>query len=363
MDRQPPDADRPPDEADEGDIEADEGIIGEIDPAETEAEPPSEEARRPRRQRSRMIGCLLALLGALAGGGLALWVARDAAIDRPSDQQTTAPLEALELPANRLVFSPTPERPDATPDIISAETEVIYVFYDMGRLPANATLAAAWTHEGESLGELPLAQHQPDEGAGHARGRFAIHPPPPASHGGAAADEGAPAGDGFPPGIYEVEITSPDAPDVAATGSFVALPRAAQILHGGGEPEGPPVIRSLQTATGVTEDGEPTGQSAAFPADIGRITAVFSYRGVGPGWVLTARWYAGDTEIMQARTEIAVSAAEGWAEAWLEVGEGATLPPGEYRVSVHLGDDDEALATTGFEIVPADDAPGDAAPD
>lgn len=365
MDQQPP---KPDDERDEAPEEprGDAGILGEIEGGEPQEETPEAEGRRPRRRRSRMIGCLLAVLGALAGGGLALWISRGAILDTPADdEQVVAPAEeAVELPANRLVFSPTPERPDQTPDIISAETDVIYCFYDMGRLPADAPLSGSWSLEGEPLGELALDQHQRDEDADHARGRFVIYPPTePEAESGAARDAAETAPDapsGFPPGIYEVELTSPEYPEVTAVASFVAVPRAAQVLQGGGEPEGPPVIRSLEIATGVTEAGEPVGQSTTFPVDVDRITAVFSYRGITPGAVLTVRWYAGDLELTRARTEVAVTAAEGWAEAWLEVGGDDTLPPGEYRVSVHLGDEDEPLARTGFELVPPHDAPSPA---
>ena len=54
----------------------------------------------------------------------------------------------------------------------------------------------------------------------------------------------------------------------------------------------------------------------------------------------------------RARTEIAITSAEGRGEAWLETGDGDMLPAGDYRVSVHFGDEDEPLATTGFEVTP-----------
>lgn len=355
MDQQPPGEGRQ-DQENRGETPADDGILGEIQPQEPEQQPEDERARPSsrRRRRSRTIGCLLALLGALAGGLLAMWIWREDVVGRlPADEaevEATAE-EATEVPANRLVFSPTPERPDETPEIISAETEVIYGFYDLGRLPGDAPLSGTWSHEGRSLGDLPLMDLQRDDDAEHARGRFEIAAPKPES---AEAPSQSPTV-GFPPGIYEVELSSPDYPDVTATASFVALPRAAQILQGGGEPEGPPVIRSLQTATGVTDDGEPIGPSTSFPPDIKRITAVFSYQGIAPGSVLTVRWHAGDQELTRARTEIPVTAAKGRGEAWLEAEQ--ALPPGSYRVSVHLGDDDQGLASTGFSVAQSGTAP------
>jgi len=350
MDERPPEpGDATEDEPQ--DREPDEGVLGEIEPEQPEddgqvAEP---QPRARRRSRSRLIGCLLALLGALAGAGVGLWIASDRPADRPEppENEVLAPAEAPDaLPENRIVFSPTPERPEATPDIISAETQVIYVFYELGRVPEDAPLTGTWSHEGDALGELELTGLRRDEGVDHARGRFELHPPATEADGESA--EGGAAG--FPPGIYEVELTSPDYPDVTATGSFVALPRAAQVLAGGGEPEGPPAIRSLATATGVNEEGEPVGAASTFPSDVGRITTVFTYAGIAPGSVLTVRWFAGDDEIEAARTEIPINAAEGWAESWLETAEGETLPAGNYRVTVHLGDDEKPLASTGFSV-------------
>ncbi|MGM0493626.1 MAG: hypothetical protein ACQER1_11780 [Armatimonadota bacterium] len=354
MDQQPPGADeREEDRAEDpqtDDAETEDGVLGEISPEEPEERPPAEEAPRPRRrQRSRMIGCLLALLGALAGGGVAWWVSYDGGgnQDASSSQETVHSEEAASA---RLVFAPTPARPDETPEIISAETSVIYCFYELGGVPADAPLSAEWSHDGEFLGELPLSDHRPADDVEHARGHFTVHPP---------ADRNVSDGDeddvpSFPPGIYEVQLTSPDYPDITAAGSFVALPRAARVLQGGGDVDGPPLIRSLQTATGVTEDGQPVDRMSAFPPDTDRITAVFSYSGVPAGSVLTVRWYADDREITDARSDIPVNAAEGWAEAWLETDPDQTLPPGEYRVSVHLGDDDEPLGSTGFLVQAAD---------
>jgi hypothetical protein len=349
MDHQPHE-DAESDEASGSEEPSDTGVIGEIAGEEPAGSQPSAQLQRRSRRRSRLIGCLLALLGALLGGALAFWFSRDALIDRPAEQTAVAPADEARLPANRLVFSPTAERPADTPEIISAEADTIYCFYDLGRLPADAALQATWAHEGRALGDLQLSDHQPDETADHARGRFIIHPP--------ETDDG-PDGAAFAPGIYEVRVTSPDHPEVTAEGSFVALPRAAEILQGGGDPEGPPAIRSLQTAADVTDDGEPVDPASTFPADTRRITAVFTYEGIAPGSVLTIKWHTGDRELTRARGEIPITAANGRAEAWLDVGGEDSLPLGEYRVSVHLGDDPQPLATTGFEVVEASESPQD----
>ena len=350
MDQQPPDAD----ESRDDDADAlEDGVLGEIAPEEDAEPAPPEEPPRARKHRSRMLGCMLALLGALAGAGLGLWFGRDALFDRqPSDDQAMvapAPELGADAATSRLVFSPTPERPGETPEIISTETERIWCFYDLAGVPADAPLTATWTHEGDALGELALTDQEPEPGADHARGSFAILPPTPPE--AEAAD--TEAGTGFASGIYEIELTSADYPDIIAQASFVALPRAAQILQGGGEPEGPPVIRSLQIATGVDESGEPTGVSTTFAADVGRIMAVFGYAGVMPGSVVTVRWGFMGEEVTQVwAEEIAITAAEGRGEAWLETRDGDLLPAGEYRVSVHFADEVEPLATTGFEVTP-----------
>ena len=351
LEQKPPGADDGPEDHREDHVadtseQSDDGVLGEIESEEPPGPPVVERPRRPRRQRSWLVGCLLALLGALAGGAVAWWwISSDDDPEPPPDAQIIAPEdEAAILPANRLVFSPTPERPQATPEIISAETDVIYAFYDLGRVSPDAPLTATWSYEGESLGDLALSDRRQDEDADHARGRFTIHP----NAGG--DDVPTEAQSGFAAGIYEVELTSPDYPDVTATGSFVALPRAAAILHGGGDPGGPPVIRSLQTATGVTEEGDPIDPTSTFAPDVDRITAVFTHHDIAPGSMLTVRWHIGEQEISAARTEIIVSAAEGWAEAWLEPGDSDDLPAGNYLVTIHPGDDDEPLASRGFTV-------------
>lgn len=328
--------DRPQDD-NEIDEAGDEGIIGEIEAVE--AGEPAREERPDRapgrwRRRSIVIGCLLALLGGIIGGGVAVIVGLGP-VDEPEHAAEVAPDT---IPANRLIFSPTPHRPTATPDIIAAETELVYCFYEMGRLPAGAELVGEWWLDGEPLGDLPVQNLQRDEEVEHARGRFELRSPP---------EDGS---IGFRPGIYEVEVTSPHHPEVSARASFVVLPRAARILQGGGEPEGPPVIRSLRTARDVTDDGEPIDATTVFPPNVGRIYAVFEYGGITPGAVLTARWHIADTEIERARSEVAIPAARGWAQVSLTTGPSDLLPPGPYRVSIHLGDETDPLASVGFNI-------------
>ncbi len=343
-------ADQPPPEDEDTGQESDQGIIGEIPPVEADEEEAGARDRpRPpgRRRRSRTIGCVLALLGALLGAGVALVIGRGGGNEGEPARgpDMAAPVDSY---LTRLTFSATPERPEQTPEILPAEADVIYCFYELSRVSPDAPLSARWSYDGRDLGELPLRDHQPDRDAEHASGRFSIVPAE--SDEGADVEGDAEGGAGFPRGVYEVEMTSPSQPDVIAQASFVALPRAAKILQGGGEPEGPPLVRSLNTAMGVGEDGKPVGATTTFEADSGRIYAAFEYAGVPPGAVLTVRWHFADTELERARAELPVSAAEGRGQAWLEVGEGEELPAGEYRVSVHLGDEDEELATSGFTV-------------
>lgn len=318
---------------------SEEGILGEIAPAAGEEKPPdAPPPLRRHRRRSLIMGCLLALLGALLGAGVALLMGRH------FRGRSEAPADVLPPPVagvSRLVFSPTPERPEQTPDIIPAESKAIYCFYQLDRVPPDAPLAARWWRDGEDLGRLELHELRREEGADHAVGRFTIKPPAPT----AAGETQTP----FPPGLYEVELTSEAAPDVSARASFMVLPRAARILAGGGEPEGPPVVRSLRTAAAVSEDGEAVDAKTSF-AGPERVYVVFRYAGVMPGAVLTVRWYLDERELEDARAEIPIPAAEGVAHAWLQADAGTPLPPGQYRVAVFLGTEDEPLATTGFTI-------------
>ncbi len=324
---------------------ADDGIIGGIDPVDAGDEASgAERVRRPGlwRRRTIVVGCLLAILGLLLGGGIALMIGRQTA-EAPRERIDSDPEPAATV--NRLIFSPAPDRPEATPDIIPAETAAVYCFFELGRLPADAELEAQWWGDGEALGDLPLEDLQREQDVHHASGRFTLRSP--------AETEGT-----FAPGIYEVEVRGVHQVEVSVRSSFVVLPQGARILQGGGEPEGPPVIRSLRTATDVTEEGEPVGAATDFPPDVGRICAVFEYRGITPGAVLTARWHLGDMEIERARTEIAIPDSSGWAEVWLSTGEADRLPPGPYQVAIHLGDEAEPLASVGFTISSDADAQG-----
>lgn len=355
--------DQPPDGQKQDDLAPEEGVIGAIPgPPEGTEEPieePEEERPAPRR-RPWVLGCLLAILGVLLGGAVALLAGRGCGAESPDD--SIIPLPRPGSYDTRLVFSAGPEEPTATPDIIPAETSVVFCFYRLNRVPPDAALTAKWWHDGEELGALELRDLRPDESAEHAAGRFTIYPPKlPAPAAEAPAGAREPAGPAatappgasttvFPPGIYEVELTTPAQPDVVARGSFVALPRAAKILQGGGEPAGPPAVRSLTTAAGVGDDGKPIGPTAIFPPSVDRVYAVFEYAGVPPGAVLTARWFIEGTELVAARTEIPVTAERGTARAWLEVGGGANLPDAQYQVRVYLGDEDDPLASSGFRI-------------
>ncbi len=351
--------DKPPPEDPSSGPKADDGIIGEIaanGPDGPAAAPPAKPARG--RRRPWVAGCFLALLGALLGAAVALVVGRKPADERTAISSPPETVAVIEEYQTRLLFSPTPERPERTADIIPTQSTPVYCFYELSRVAPDAPLSARWWHDGEELGPLELRDLERAPDAGHACGRFSIYPPagvPEAVDSAEAPSDEQPdaeQGGGFPPGVYEVELTSSAPPDVSARGSFMALPNAAKILAGGGEPAGPPLVRSLHIAAGVTADGNPVDPATTFAGD-GRIYVVFEYAGVQPGAVLTVRWWAGETELTDARAEVPVSAEEGWGQAWLEVGQGQRLPPGDYRVSVHLGDEEEPLAAAGFTVAEA----------
>jgi len=350
-------------EQNQEDLAPDEGVIGAIPgpPEEAEERVDAPEAERPaQRRRPWVLGCLLAILGVLLGGAVALVVGRGCRQEPPDGSLIPPPRPGSY--DTRLVFSAGPEEPQSTPDILPAETSVVFCFYKLSRVPADAPLAAKWWLDGEELGALELRDPQPDTAADHAAGRFTIYPPqPPARPPDASSEEAAappsaavpastPGTATFAPGVYEVELTSPAEPDVVARGSFVALPRAAKILQGGGEPAGPPVVRSLTTCVGVGEDGKAVGPATVFPRNVRRIYAVFEYAGVSPGAVLTVRWFIEGTELEGARAEIPVAAEQGSAHAWLDVGAGDELPDAQYQVRVYLGEEDQPLASSGLRI-------------
>lgn len=345
--------DREREEQHQDDQAPDEGVIGALSGPGRDAEEGVEEPEGERpspRPRPWVLGCLLALLGALLGAAAALLVGRGCGPATPEGTVIAPPPGSYDT---RLVFSAGPEEPAATPDLIPAETSVVFCFYRLKRVPADARLTAKWWRDGEELGALELRDLRPDPAAGHAAGRFTIYPPAAvtAEGGGRPSTSAAPSHPAtFPPGIYEVELTTPAQPDVVARSSFVALPRTAKILQGGGDPVGPPVIRALTTAPGIDQQGRAVGPTAVFPPSVSRIYAVFEYSGVPPGAVLTARWFLEGNELEAARAEIPIPAEQGSAHAWLEVGRGDRLPDAHYQVGIYLGDEDRPLASSGFRI-------------
>jgi hypothetical protein len=329
------DNDRPTDD------QPDEPVIGRIEPPGDDgdqAEPERPERPRRRRRRSLAIGCWLALLGGLLGGGIALRLGTGREEPPP---ETSAPTRAHAEYVAELIFSAAIKRPDKTPDILPAEAEAVYCFYEFSRLAPDAKLKGKWWREGKLIGELSPETHQLADKE-HAAGWFAI--PRPA---GEAPSEQEAA---FAAGIYEVEVTSPADPGFSVRASFVMLPRAAKILAGGGEPDRPLQIRDLQTASAVTDDGKPSEVRRSFPPDADRIYACFSYAGMPPGSTLSARWHYEGIELASARAEWAVQGSEGRGHAWLDPGEDQRLPEGGYHVTLHLGDDPEPLASLGFRV-------------
>ncbi len=343
-------------------------IIGRIEPTGDDGDEVEVKGkRRPhrpwRRRRSWLLIFLLALLGALLGAAVALVAGRHRAEPPP---EPPAALSTHGDYVGELVFAASPQRPQTPPDILPSRAAALYCFYEISGLPADAKLKGRWWREGKLIGDLPLEELQRAKGD-HAKGRFTIRPPKSGSAGTEAeppsATQASGSGDatlaqappptrdkGFPPGIYEVEVTSPGAQGVSVRASFVALPDAAKILAGGGEPDRPLVIRDLVTASAVTEEGKPTEAKRAFPPDADRIYASFSYQGAPAGGTFTVRWYYGDAEITKGRSELEVAGSEGWAYAYLDPAEGKRLPEGQYRVTVHIGNDPKPLASLGFTV-------------
>jgi hypothetical protein len=163
----------------------------------------------------------------------------------------------------------------------------------------------------------------------------------------------APEG-GFEAGVYEVALSCAEG-GVTWRGSFLALPRAAKVLEGGGPPDAPVRITDLQTALGAAEDGSPVDVVSELSADAARVHACFRYEGMSPGGVLVVRWDFEERELTAARAELTVAASSGWGDAWLERGGEGLFACGEYRVTVHLGEEERPLASVGFVVVDAPD--------
>jgi len=178
---------------DDRDNQDDDDVIGSISPAEDAPDADASSAAPSpvrRRRRGPLTTLALAVLGGIVGAALAVFDRGGA----DSDVLPPEPPPIVEAAhhAERVLFSPTPERPEATPDIITAESPQVYCFYEHTRLPADAKLRARWWLAGKELGELELLDHVSDEGGpDHLRGRFTI----PAPEGG------------FQAGVYEVALS------------------------------------------------------------------------------------------------------------------------------------------------------------
>ncbi len=329
---------------DDRDNHDDDDVIGSIPPAEeapaaaASSEPPP---RDGKRRRSPGATAALMVLGGVVGAALAvLWGM--GVFDRSPEAPDQSPPEPPPVAADtghaeRVLFSPTPERPETTPEIITAESPLVYCFYEHTRLPADAKLRVRWWLAGKELGEIQLLDQMADEDSpDHLRGRFMILPPD--------------SGTEFASGVYEVALACAEG-GVTWRGSFLALPRAAKVLEGGGPPDAPVRIADLQTALGAAEDGSPLDVTSEVSADASRIHACFQYQGMSPAGVLVVRWHFQERELTAARSELTVAASSGWGDTWLERGGDGQFARGEYRVTVHLGEDERAIASVGFEVI------------
>jgi hypothetical protein len=72
------------------------------------------------------------------------------------------------------------------------------------------------------------------------------------------------------------------------------------------------------------------------------------YDGAEPGTAITVTWWAGGTELAQARREIILAGIAGWANAWIEVKAG--LPPGAYVAKASVSGGSQDLATAPFRV-------------
>lgn len=278
---------------------------------------------RKGRLRPRVV-LALGLLGLLLGALLA-----QGYYGKPSPALSIS-LEALQttlLPQaeEKLLFSPTPQEPTTTPDLLPATAQVIYGFYSVPGVTAVGAPTFTLFRNGK-----PLALHPVPEVlvAGAGEGHFALR-----------------LAQGFTPAVYEVQLQFPE---TRLAASFVTAHGADAIITQQAPKDATAVINNPVIAAGVSRDGRAVGVGKRFAATQ-RLYLVFEYKQAEPGSTIQVRWHGEKELITSATREILLPAAQGRAHAWLQA-PSPGLPPGRYRAAVNMTADPHELASAEFTV-------------
>lgn len=298
---------------------------------DTSAMPP--QSQPPTRKRSPLLVTLL-FIGLLAGVCCGLYWSRSTA---GSLSFPATLLSHLQPPAeDRFIFSPTPDFPSASPDLLASRLPAVYFFYDLPRLNVSAPPKITWSRDGHSLGSVPPSSITTGL-AGPQTATVVLRPP-----------DGA-----LKPGIYEVELAFPT---VHLAASFVAADDAAAIMAQPTPRDAELKISEAATASAIDRTGRPVGARTSF-SGAERIYLAFHFTQAEPSSAVIIHWYAGGIELTEARREVVLPSSEGWAHGWLQALPGSPLPPHEYRATVSLSADSKEIAAVQFIVTAARTSP------
>ena len=269
---------------------------------------------------------LLALGVGLLAGVIVVWLIQPPRSGEPASGTVASPVAAPPLTGPQVLFSVAPQEPTISPDLLSAGVATVYAFYSLPDMAPGEAPSAVWHKDGKPLGGAASRVQADPQRAGH--GMIMLEAP-----GGKLA-----------PGIYEVELKT-QARTFGA--SFAAAPGAAEILAQPAPMEAVLSVSQSGTARGVGPQGEMLQPTNAF-AGTDKIYFVMHYAGAEPGTAVTFTWWNGKTELRQARQEVTLPAAAGWAHAWIQTEQG--LPQGTYRAAAAVSGGAQDLAAAEFTI-------------
>lgn len=252
------------------------------------------------------------------------------------DAQSQAPaaLEEEEAPTDGYFVGATlsEKRPGRAPLALPGSAGRVYYHYSLPGWPAGARVRLTWRLGGKELLSRGV-KWQPDKRAPWATGYFLLPVPR--------------EGEGFPSGIYEVELSAEGG--LTDTGSFAVL-RDLELMMGHEPPAGAVLVSRPVICLSVDGQGRPGTPVTQVPATSPRVFTCFSYDGAVKGAVLEVVWFCQDVEVPSARTRLELPGVGGTASAFLRRGQEA-LPAGPWSVGVYLEGASQALSAASFTVV------------
>jgi hypothetical protein len=311
----------------------------------------------PRLLRLSVFVLVAACLAAAAFVGGA-YLAQPSATETPAPAPSvkTVP-QAAPAPTDGYYMgvAPAEKRPPEVLLCVAAGAPKLFYHYALPGWPAPAKLKLRWWLAGI---ELPAdnARWRRDSRAKFATGLFELTPsepaqtpPPVPPKPPAPAPAPAAPAQGFPQGIYQVEITGPD--DLKEVGSFAVLAGLDQMMAQQ-TPTAAVLITPPVLAAAVDKQSRPTRPLPPNIApDVPKLFVCFGYQGAAPGTVVEVRWFFYDIEVDAARSQVTLPSAFGQASAWFER-HGDPLPEGKWRVAVYLPGAEKPSAELPFAVTP-----------